>query len=273
MKRMALVGALVLFIGATVLAQRGGYLPAVDAANPRYDGRYMFMRLKYTVGPGGYYYQNGLPSWSHGLPKAEENMMKIMDAVSLLNPHVDESVVMGLDNPEMFKFPVAFMVEPGFLVMSDAEVAALRAYLQKGGFLIVDDFRTDGRGSTWDNFQYNMTRVFPGAEFLPMEITHPIFHSFFEINSFDVIPQAYDGGGGRGGGRFGRGGRGASPVPPEFYGLFEDNDPSKRLMAIVNYNTDVSDFWEFSARGMYIVDDQNEAYKLGANYIIYGLTH
>jgi hypothetical protein len=268
MKRMALVCTLVLAIGVTALAQRGGYLPVTDAANPRYDGRFMFMRLKYTVGPGGYYYQNGLPSWAHGQPFAEENMMKIMDAVSLLKPHIEQSAVVGLDNPEMFKFPVAFMVEPGFWVMSDAEGAALRAYLQKGGFLIIDDFR-EGRGSSWDNFAANMQRVIPGADFVPMDINHPIFHSFFEINSFDVIPQAYDGGGRRGG----RGGGGGFYTPPEIYGLFEDNDVTKRLLAIINYNTDISNFWEFSGRGFYIVDDSNEAYKLGANYLIYGLTH
>jgi hypothetical protein len=56
-------------------------------------------------------------------------------------------------------------------------------------------------------------------------------------------------------------------------GLFEGNDPRKRLMAMVNYNTDVSNFWEFSGTGLRPIDGSNEAYKLGVNYIIYGLTH
>ena len=58
-----------------------------------------------------------------------------------------------------------------------------------------------------------------------------------------------------------------------FKGLYEDNDPGKRLQMIVNYNTDVSQFWEWSGRGLRPVDDTNEAYKLGVNYVIYGLTH
>jgi hypothetical protein len=45
------------------------------------------------------------------------------------------------------------------------------------------------------------------------------------------------------------------------------------MMAIVNHNTDVSDFWEFSATGFRPINESNEAYKLGVNYIIYGLTH
>ena len=44
-------------------------------------------------------------------------------------------------------------------------------------------------------------------------------------------------------------------------------------MAVVNFNTDISNFWEFSATGLKPIDESNEAYKLGVNYLIYGLTH
>lgn len=248
--------ALMLIASVSALAQRGGYGYFSQASNPRYDGRFMFARLKYSVGPGGYYYR-GLPSWAHGEPFAEENLLKIMEAISVLRPHVDEGVVMSLDDPDLFKFPVAYMTEAGFWTLSDAEAAAFRAYLQKGGFVIFDDFRGPGRipwGGGWDNFANNMQRVLPGVQLVPLDATHPIFHSFFDINSLDSIPEAYDQG-------------------PEIRGIFEDNDPRKRLMAVVNFNMDIADFWEFSGRGYYPVDASNENYKLGVNYIIYGLTH
>ena len=57
------------------------------------------------------------------------------------------------------------------------------------------------------------------------------------------------------------------------HGIFEDNDPSKRLEMIVNYNTDISQYWEWSGRGFRPFDEPNEAYKLGVNYLVYGLTH
>jgi hypothetical protein len=249
---------LVLIVGTSALAQRGGYryVPFDEPSNPRYDGRFMFARLKYTVGPGGYYYRRGVPSWAHGEPFAEENLMKIMDSVSFLAPHIEEGVVLSIDDPELMKYPVAYMTEAGYWVMSDEEGKALASYLKKGGFLIFDDFRDPPLGGGgFDNFAYNMERVIPGAQFRPMDINHPIFHSFFEIDSFDIVPQAYD---------FTR---------PAFLGLFEDNDPGKRLMAIINYNTDIAQYWEFSGRGMFPIDDANEAYKLGVNYVIYGLTH
>ena len=60
---------------------------------------------------------------------------------------------------------------------------------------------------------------------------------------------------------------------PIFRGMFADNDPSKRLLMVVNYNTDISQFWEWSSFGVRSVSETNEAYKIGVNYVIYGLTH
>ena len=64
-----------------------------------------------------------------------------------------------------------------------------------------------------------------------------------------------------------------SGIRPSYYGIFEDNDPAKRLMVIANYDNDVPEYWEWSGDGVYPFDASNEAYKLGVNYIIYGLTH
>jgi hypothetical protein len=254
-----LVGALILASMTTGMAQRRGFnstpVPFSPAPNQAYDGRFSFARLTYVSGPGGYYYR-GLPAWAHGYPKAEGNLMKIMNEVSLLGRHVDEAAAVALDDPQLCKYPVAYMTEAGYWTMTDQEAAGFRAYLEKGGFVIFDDFRGDFRGGGgWDNFESNMTRVIPGARFLDMDGAHPIFHAFFEIASLDIIPQDYDRG------------------RPILRGLFEGNDPGKRLMAMVNFNTDVSNFWEFSGTGLRPIDESNEAYKLGVNYIIYGMTH
>jgi Domain of unknown function (DUF4159) len=249
-------GALVVALTASTPAQRfwnRRYDPVID--NAKYDGRFALARLKYTTGPGGYYYR-GLPAWAHGYPRAEHNLMQILDAISAVHPHIDHAVVVALDDPELCKYPVAYMTEAGYWEMNDKEAAGLRAYLLKGGFVIFDDFRPPPMGGGgWDNFVDNMARVIPGGRFIPLTPAQPIYHTFFDIDSFDIVPQYYD---------IGR---------PEFYGLFEHNDPSQRMMAVVNYNTDISNFWEFSGQGYTPVDESNEAYKLGVNYIIYGLTH
>jgi len=255
-----------LSIAVAALAQRGfggQYFGNVDRRgrlrvepNARYDGRFTFVRLNYETAPGGYWYRN-LPSWAHGYPLAEQNLMKIMNEVSFLGANDEQINSVALDDPELFKYPVAYIIEASWWTLTDREAAALREYLRKGGFLIVDDFKDLGDfGSPgWGPFEANMKRVLPGARFVDMPVAHPIFHCFFEIESLSNFPQAYNAG------------------PPIFRGIYENNDPSSRLEVIVNFNTDISQYWEWSGRGFRPFTDTNEAYKLGVNYIIYGLTH
>ena len=99
-------------------------------------------------------------------------------------------------------------------------------------------------------------RVFPEGKWIQLDNTHPIFHSFFEINDINNIPTAYNLGSG-----------------PQFWALFEDNDPKKRMLCVANYMNDISEFWEFSESGRYIVQESNLAYKFGVNEFVYGLTH
>ena len=254
--RSVLVFGAVVALGATTLAQRFGFMayePSVD--NPRYDGRFALARIRYTTGPGGYYY-NGLPAWAHGYPNAEHNLMQILTAISGVRAHVDEPVVARLDEEEITKYPVSYMTEAGYWVMNDVEAAGMRNYLKKGGFVIFDDFRPPPRGGGgWENFADNMERVLPGVRFFDLDPSHPIFHSFFDINSFEILPQWYDQG------------------RPEFKAIFENNDPAGRMLCVINYNTDISNFWEFANTGMTPVSESNEAYEFAVNYIIYGLTH
>jgi Domain of unknown function (DUF4159) len=255
--------ALVTLVATAAFAQRrfGGFFggPPVDLRLPPnlpYDGRFAFVRVKYETAEGGYWYR-GLPAWAHGYPLAEQNLMRIMNEVSFLGAHDEEITTLALDDPEIFKYPVIYIIEVSWWAMNSREARALNEYMRKGGFVIVDDFKATGDfGSPgWDVFEQNMKVVLPGVRFYEMSATHPIFHAFFEVNDLEIIPQAYNAG------------------RPIFRGVYEDNDPTKRLQMIVNYNTDISQFWEWSGTGLRAIDDTNEAYKLGVNYLIYGMTH
>jgi hypothetical protein len=224
--------------------------------NLPYDGRFTFARLRYAVASGGYYYR-GLPSWAHGYSTAEDNLLRLTHEVSLFSPHLDGSNVYAIDDPAFFRYPVSYMTEGGYWIMTDAEAAALRKYLLKGGFLILDDSR-DGRSPGnmgYANIEANFKRIFPELHFVDLTPAHAIFHSFFDIPSFNVVHQYYDYG------------------PPIFRALFAGNDQDKRMMVLLNFNTDVSNYWEFSAQGFMPVSESNEAYKLGVNYLVYALTH
>lgn len=263
MRRWLLVAGLLASASSLLVAQRPWEerfealrAPIRPASKIAYDGRFTFVRASYQTLPDGYWYR-GQPSWSHGYPTSEQNLMRIVDALTSLEPHVEQTNVLSLDDPEIFKYPVLYLIEPSWWDMSDADAVALRTYLAKGGFVIVDDFKTEywrgGRG--WAQFADNMARVDPKAEFVDLDVSHPIFHQFFDIRSLEIFPQAYNSG------------------QPIFRGLFVNNDPSQRLSMFVAYNTDISQFWEWSERGLRPMSQTNEAYKLGVNVLIYGLTH
>jgi hypothetical protein len=120
------------------------------SSHVRRRSRFTFARIKYTTGPGGYYY-HGLPAWAHGFvsaeggDRAEQNLMKIMREVTFLNGRVEETAVVALDDPELFRYPIAYMSEPGYWTLSETEAAGLRAYLLKNGFIMFDDLRRDGQ--------------------------------------------------------------------------------------------------------------------------------
>lgn len=256
--------AIVVLAAAAVSAQRGfgGFERYRGVSrllpNTPYDGRFTFVRIHYDPAPGGYW-AGGRPSWIHGYPIAERNLMKITNEVSYLGAHDEDINSVALDDPTLMKYPIAYIIEVGWWTLTDREAAGLRSYLLKGGFLIVDDFKMPGwrgiPGGGWEPFEDDIKRVLPEARFFEMQPRDPIFHCFFEIDRLDNFPQAYNAG------------------APIFRGVYEDNDPGKRLMIIVNYNTDISQYWEWSGRGLRPFDETNDAYKLGVNYLIYGLTH
>jgi hypothetical protein len=220
--------------------------------NVGYDGKFVFVRLRYEMSRGGVrgLFGGDLP-WAHDYPRAERNLSRILEAVTLINPFEGPNGgnVLSLDDPELYKFPFAYMSEPGYWEMSAAEVEGLRSYLLKGGFVVFDDFR----GDHWDNFTGQLQRVLPDARLMPLDISHPVFHSFFDIETLAMPPV------------YGR--------APTFWGIFEDNDPTRRLMVVANYDNDIGEYWEYSDTGWYPIDLSNEAYKFGVNYSIYSLTH
>ena len=224
-----------------------------------YDARMTFARLRYNgaADPDFGMRGNGMnnqPPWAHDYPTAERNLMHILAEVTTVDPFKDGGRILDVGDPELMKYPIAYMSEPGFWQMNDKEALNLRNYLLKGGFLIFDDFGRSRGGDDWQNLATQMSRVLPQARWIQMDAKHPIFHSFFEIESLDNLIPSYRG-------------------QPLFFGLFEGNDPRKRLIALANYNNDLGENWEYSETGFLPIEMSNEAYKFGVNYYVYALTH
>lgn len=220
------------------------------SGNIGYDGKLAFVRLRYANAFGGFGGRRGgreLP-WAHDYPTADIHLMKIIENLTTTAPHVDGSNIFSLDDPELMNHPISYMSEPGFWTLSDAEAVGLRTYLLKGGFIVFDDFR----GNDWFNLEEQMKRVMPEGRFMQIDVTHAIFHSFFDIKDLNFLT-SYNG-------------------MPTYWALFEDNDPAKRILALANRDNDLGEYWEYSDTGTDPIDFSNEAYKFGVNYWIYGLT-
>ena len=217
-----------------------------------YDGRFTFVRLQWGSGRGFGRRFGWDSAWNHDYPRAEQHLSLILRELTYLDARTDGSRILTLDDPELFRYPIAFMWEPGFWNLTDTEAESFRAYLQKGGFAVFEDF--DGP-QQWNHFEAQMRRVLPDGRFIKLENAHRIFDTFFRIENIESIVHPMTG------------------QRPSYLGIFEDNDPSKRLMVVANFDNDVPEYWEWSGQGLYPFDASNEAYKLGVNYLIYGLTH
>ncbi|HWO01821.1 MAG TPA: DUF4159 domain-containing protein [Blastocatellia bacterium] len=215
--------------------------------------KFKFTRVK--LGPnmmGGYLGDRGEP-WSHDYPEAGLHLSKILSELSKLQVVLDEDeYIFSFEDPNLMKYPFAYMCEVGYMQLTDGEIHGMREYLLRGGFLLVDDFRGSQQ---MRNFEYYVKQAFPEREYQikPLDITHPIFNCFFSIKTLDVRPP-YDRG------------------TPQFLGL---EDKHGRLMMIINFTNDVSDYWQWSGDPFNPLpaEDTQGAYKFGVNYVFYALTH
>jgi hypothetical protein len=214
------------------------------AGNPAYDGRVTFARIKYR---GDY---------ECGREGPGSHFARILRDISAVNPFVEDGpitggVVVRLDDPALSYYPIAYLSEPGGWNMSDAEVTGLRNYIQRGGFIIFDDI--EGAPSRdYDNLIVQWRRAFPGATPIRLTNEHRIFNTFFSID-LSKIPSK------------------VGLHEPEYMAIFEDNDPAKRMVAIIDNYADVGELIQWSDEGFDVVPS-NEAYKLWVNYFVYALT-
>jgi hypothetical protein len=214
----------------------------------QYDSNLAFTRLIYGSGLGGFGF--GGAAWSHDYPAADRNLSSILDYITNMRVHLDGTNVLDLNDPEIFQNPILYVWEPGYWAIQPSEAVNLRKYLLKGGFVIFDDFE----GDHWNNLVAQMRQALPDHEFIRIDERHPIFHSFYNITKIDVPHPSMN-------------------VVPGYYAMFEQNDPSRRMIALANHNSDIAEYWEWSAEGLYNPDPTSNAYRLGVNYYVYGMTH
>lgn len=226
-------------------SQRGGFRDPYIEPNIPYDGRYTFARIRYTQG-----YRL---AWGVDYPRMDRNFLVILNDLSTLTMNRNATNVYTLDDPGLSKHTVAWLTEPGYWVPTQAEAKGLRDWFARGGFLIVDDFFFEQQ---WGVFERSMRMVLPEVRFVRLDASHPIFNTFFRITTLDEMHHP------------------ATPAArAEYYAVYENNDPTARMLSIISFNNDIGDYMEWSGGGWYPVNFSNNAYKYATNFLLYGLMH
>jgi len=283
---LLLVPLLIAGTVAVTLAQRYGRYgrgprsnrpapPPEWSIDPRFEPDvFRFVRIQYDGGGGrggggGRWGRYG-DRWDTDFPDAEDNFSyRLQQLTSLkVNPR---PIYLRLTNPELFNYPFIYIVEPGDLMFSEEEVAALRKYLLGGGFLMVDDF---WGGYQWDNWEFEINRVFPNRDPVELPLSHEIFHCVFDLQEKPQIPNVGLGTQSLipGSPNYGITWEQPDDRDPHYRGLFDDDG---RLMAIFCHNTDLGDGWEREGDNeLYFREfSEKSAYPLGINIVFYAMTH
>jgi hypothetical protein len=271
--KKAVAAGVVVIIAATTLlvAQRrgrlGGFYGISRPEDITWNSDFTFCRLAYRPSSDGR--GNG---WGVDYPRADMNLPIRLSELTKTPVNFDEShepnhVVIQATEDELFKCPFVMMSEFGRAFITPEEATALRGYLQKGGFLWVDDAWGD---YAWQHWVQELRKVLP-------ENTHPIFdvplnhsilHTLFDSNRIPQIPAI---------GNAGRNGRTDElwndPTDDVAY-MRAVADDKGRIMVLMTHNTDFGDAYEREADDpTYFYRFSVEGYAIGINVLLYAMTH
>jgi hypothetical protein len=187
--------------------------------------------------------------------------------VSWLSSGTPHSWLVALTDEALFNCSFLMASDVGTIGLTPEEARGLRMYLEKGGFLWVDDFWGEAAWSQWSR---ELAKAMPPADY-PIEdvpLTDPIFRTMFEVTKIPQVTSI----------RFWRASagritseRGAESAVPHFRAL---RDKHGRIIAVMTHNTDVSDSFEREGEDpQFFYQFSPDGYALGINVLLYALTH
>ena len=227
------------------------------------EAEFHLARMIYRTRGGGGSHGFFQPWWAIDYPYAEEHFLPALRRMTKLSV-ADDSRHLEVTDDRIFDYPFLFMQQPGRGQWNPnpREAERLREYLLRGGFLFVDDLHGE---YDWSIFESSMRRVFPDRPIVDVPPDDTIMHVFFDISQGAQIP-------GKRHLRRTYGGQIVAQMegPQRWRGIYDDEN---RLMVIINFNMDTGDAWEHADDPEYPVPMTALAYQIGANYVIYSMTH
>ena len=241
MKRYVILVAVLAAVALCIFPQIG----SSDDEAPK-GIEFTYARIRYHMTPDAFYVPE-VP-WHHDYPFGDEAFPAFLKEVTRIHTVANVHEIVDIDSPDLFKYPFTYLCEPGYLDLNPKDVQNFKQYLDRGGFVLVDDFRG---ARHLDNLVRQIQKMYPNRRITPLTISHPIFNTFYKIETLDMRPPY-------------------GPGPVAFLGL---EDEHGRLTMVINYNNDLSEWWEGLDRGEVSMHDAATSLKFGVNYVMYALTH
>jgi len=232
-------------------------------------GEWVFARLMYPPHPharfsrpyrfGGIDWREGGTSWSQDYPRADRHFAQAMRRLTRVNARSVEQPVNLDDGDDVYNWPWLCAGEMGDWKLTDSQIAKLRDYLLRGGFLMLDDFWGT---EEWDRFYETMRAVFPDRPIVEIDNDDPIFHSVYDLDDRYQVPGQW---------ALMRGTTYRNDGYKAYWrGIYDDNN---RLMVAMCFNSDVGDSWEWADEPRYDEKYSALGIRIGVNYVIYSMTH
>ena len=206
---------------------------ASAAPVPRDALRMTVARLQYDG--GGDWYSN---------PSALPNLLEAIATRTTLKMERTEARITLMDD-RLWNYPYIFVTGHGNIHFSDAEVARLREYLARGGFIhFSDNYGMD------ESFRREIARVYPDRPLVDVPLSHPIYHIVYDFPRGLPKIHYHDG------------------KPAEGLGIFLGD----RLAVFYDYQTDLGDGWEDPSVHNDPPAKHEAALRMGVNLFVYAVT-
>src|SRR5882672_2686709 len=154
--------------------------PAEDPPDAYQEAEFAFARLRYRSPLRG----RSRASWGTDSNKAERQFAQGVRRLTRIHTRSVEQII-DVDSDEIYNWPWLYAVEVGYWELDDRQARRIREYLDRGGFLMVDDFHGTAE---WENFARSLRRVFPDRPVLELENDKPIFHGLYNLDIRFQVP-------------------------------------------------------------------------------------
>ncbi len=228
-----------------------------------------FARLMYPSIPdahfrhAGWDWRTGHSSWTNDYPRADRHFLEALRRLTRLDARSAEQPVSLDDTDDVFNYPWLYAVFVGEWQLTDQQARTLREYLERGGFLMCDDFWGT---EDWEVFRASMDKVLPNRPILEIRDQESIFHTVYDLDNRYQVPGQWSVRMMRHGGVPYRN----DGVVAHWRGIYDDKN---RLMVAMSFNSDLGDSWEWADDPEYPEEYSALGIRIGVNYIIYSMTH